>query len=304
VELCPIEEVQMIDFLNYLAGGTLVGLLYALVALGFVVMYRASKIFNFAQGELIALSGFLIWSAAHYFGLPPWAAIGVGILGASFVGFLIERIFFDRLVGKSAFSLVMVSLALIVIIRSIILLVWGPNVVAFPAIVPNRPFVYGEILVSRSLVASGFVSVVSICAVAWFFSRTRAGLALTAVCEDHRIAASLGISVRRSMLVAWAIGSGLSALAVGLFLSGKSLNYQVSDIGFAALPVALLSGLESIYGLLLAGVLVGVAQAMAQLFLNPLFGTDVAAIIPYLLILAILVARPSGLFGWQQIERV
>jgi branched-chain amino acid transport system permease protein len=294
----------MIDFVNYLAGGALVGLVYALVALGFVVMYRASKIFNFAQGELIALSGFFIWSAAHYFKLSAWAAIALGILGASVVGFLIERVFFDRLVGKSSFSLVMVSLALIVIIRGVILLSWGPNVVPFPAIVPNRPFSFGEVLISKSLVASGVVSVVSICAVAWFFSRTRAGLALTAVCEDHRIAASLGISVRRSMVVAWAIGSGLSALAVGLFLSGKSLNYQVSDIGFAALPVALLSGLESIYGLLLAGMLVGIAQAMAQLFLNPLIGTDVAAIVPYLLILAILLIRPSGLFGWQSIERV
>jgi branched-chain amino acid transport system permease protein len=294
----------MADFANILITGILVGLLYAMVAMGFVVIYRASKIFNFAQGELLVLSGFIIWTLAREVGLPVFASGALGLVAAAGIGYIIERIFFSRLVGESPFSMVMVTLALLILIRGVILVIWGPDVRAFPAVFPLKPVIIGDIFVPTALIYGGGISIACALGVSWFFGNTRLGLALTAVSEDHQVALSLGISVRKAMTFAWVLGSVLSALACLIYLSGRSLNFLVSDIGFTALPVALLAGLESVGGLIPAGMLVGGAQLLAQFYLNPLIGADVASIVPYLVILLVLFLRPTGLFGWKRIERV
>lgn len=294
----------MSDLVSVLITGVLIGLLYAMIAMGFVVIYRASKIFNFAQGELLVLSGFLIWALAQQLGLPTLVSAVMGVVAIAAAGFLIERAFFSRLVGESPFSMVMVTLALLILIRGVILVAWGPDVRAFPAIVPLRPIVFGDIIISRALLFGGIISVACAFGMSWFFAHTRLGLALTAVSEDHQVASSLGISVRRAMTIAWVMGAVLSAVASLIYLSGRSLNFLVSDIAFAALPVALLAGLESVGGLIPAGIVVGVAQILAQHYLNSLIGADIASIAPYLVILLVLFVRPSGLFGWKRIERV
>lgn len=292
------------EFLNHLINGSLLGLVYAMVAMGFVVTYRASKVFNFAQGELVVLGGFLIWWLGYAVGLPPLASVFSGLVGAAFVGFAIQRVFFTKLVGESAFSMVMVTLALLILIRGVILVAWGPNVRAFPAILPLKAFIFGDIIVPSALAYGGLISILCAAALSWFFNYTRRGLALTAVSEEHQVALSLGISVKKAMTIAWMIGAVLSALACVIYLSGKSLNFLASDIGFIALPVALLAGLESIGGLIFAGILVGAFQALAQLYLDPLLGANIASIVPYLVILFVLFLRPAGLFGWKIIERV
>jgi len=292
------------EFFGYLINGSLLGLVYAMVAMGFVVTYRASKVFNFAQGELVVLSGFMIWWAGTSFGWSPLASVAFGLAGAAVVGFLIQKIFFEKLVGESAFSMVMVTLALLILIRGFILVLWGPSVRAFPAVFELKAFIIGDVVVPRSLAYGGVVTILCAIALSWFFNKTRRGLALTAVSEDHQVALSLGISVKAAMTLAWIIGSMLSALACVVYLSGKSLNFLASDIGFVALPVALLAGLESIGGLILAGIMVGALQALAELYLNPLLGVDIASIVPYFVILGVLFLKPSGLFGWKTIERV
>jgi branched-chain amino acid transport system permease protein len=127
---------------------------------------------------------------------------------------------------------------------------------------------------------------------------------MTAVAEDHQVALSMGISVKRSIAFAWVLGALLSTLGAVIFLSGKSLNFLASEIGFAALPVALLAGLESIAGLLLAGAIVGAVQGLATAYLDPLVGGAVGSVLPFVIMLLILLVRPTGLFGWRTIERV
>ena len=294
----------MIDFLSYLINGALVGLLYSLVAMGFVVIYRASKVFNFAQGELVLFGGFLVWWMVVAHGMPLWLGIPLAFAGAALFGLLIERLFFSRLVGESIFSMVMVTIGLLILIRGLIVVLFGAQVQPFPIVFPLAPIFVGDVLISRSLLYGGVLTVLIGLGLSWFFNRTRAGLRMTAVAEDHQVAMSMGISVRRSLTFAWVLGSVLSALAAVIYLSGKSINLLTSEIGMAALPVALLAGLESVGGLLLAGILVGIVQGLAAAYLDPLLGGAVGSVLPFVIMLLVLFIRPTGMFGWRTIERV
>ncbi len=295
---------MLIDAINYAVNGALLGLLYALIAMGFVVIYRASKVFNFAQGELVVLGGFLVWWTAISAGLPLQIGIPLAFVLAAIVGLLIERIFFSRLVGESVFSMVMVTIGLLILLRGVVLLAFGAQVRPFPIVFPLQPLIIGEFLIPTNLLWGGVITVLAAIALSWFFNRTRKGLTMTAVAEDHQVALSMGISVKRSIAFAWIVGSVLSTLGAVIYLSGKSLNFLASDIGFAALPVALLAGLESIGGLLLAGIIVGVVQGLTMAYLDPIVGGAVGSVLPFVIMLFILLLRPTGLFGWRTIERV
>lgn len=294
----------MVYFVNDIINGALIGLLYALVAMGFVVIYRASKVFNFAQGELVIIGGFIVWFTTLQLGLSLWLSIPLSLLLAGLAGYLIERIFLTRLIGESVFSMVMVTVGLLILLRGVVLLLFGPAVRPFPVIFPLKPLFLGEMLIPMNLLAGGIITVVAALALSWFFNRTRSGLRMTAVAEDHVVAASMGISVKGSIAFAWVLGAVLSTMGAMIFLSGKSLTFLASDIGFAALPVALLAGLESVGGLIVAGIIIGVVQSLATSYLDPLIGGSLGSVVPYILMLAILLIRPTGLFGWRTIERV
>ena len=294
----------MIDFLNYLINGALSGLLYALIAMGFVVIYRASKVFNFAQGELVVFGGYMVWWTIIQMGLPMWVGLPIAFASSALFGFMIERIFFARLVGESVFSMVMVTIGLLILIRGIVLVLFGPQVRVFPIIFPLEPIILGDIIVSRSMLYGGIITIVIGIGLSWFFNRTRAGLTMTAVAEDHQVAMSMGISVQRSIAFAWVLGAVLSTLGAMVHLSGRSINMMSSDIGMTALPVALLAGLESLAGLLLAGLLVGVIQGLASAYLDPLVGGALGSVFPFIIMLVVLLIRPTGMFGWKTIERV
>ena len=240
----------MSEFLNYLINGTLSGLLYALIAMGFVVIYRASKVFNFAQGELVVFGGYMVWWTLIQLGLPLWIGIPLAFFASAVFGLLIERIFFSRLVGESVFSMVMVTIGLLILIRGLVLLLFGPQSRPFPIIFPLQPIINGDVIISRAMLYGGALTILIGVFLSWFFNRTRVGLRMTAVAEDHQVAMSLGISVQRSIAFAWLLGAMLSTMGAMVHLSGRSINMLSSDIGMAALPVALLAGLESLAGLL------------------------------------------------------
>ena len=295
---------MIIEFLNYALNGALLGLLYALVAMGFVVIYRASKVFNMATGEMLVLGAFLVWWAVASRGMHPAAGIAAALAIAVLVGLAIERLFFRRLIGESLFSMIMVTIGLLILTRGLVLVIWGPQERAFPALIALEPLIIGEMIVPRSLAVGGVVAVVFALGLHWFFNRSRTGLAMSAVAEDHQIALAMGISVRRSIAFAWALGGMLSVISSIVYLSGKSLTFLSSEIGFASLPVALLAGLESIRGLLLAGLIVGVVQGLTSAYIDPLIGGNAASVVPYIFMLVVLAVRPNGMFGWKRIERV
>ncbi|MBI3373789.1 MAG: branched-chain amino acid ABC transporter permease [Betaproteobacteria bacterium] len=294
----------MTSLLSQVANGALTGLLYALVAMSFVIIYRSARVFNFAQGEIVVVGAFLVWTLMSAFDLPVWAAVPLALLASVLLGVLIERVILRSLVGEELFAFVMVTIGLLIFIRGVVLVAWGPEVRFFPAVLPMAAVKVGALVFDRAMVIGGALTLVVAAAMSWFFNRTQLGLEMTAVAEDHQTALSLGIPVTRSIAVAWGISGLLSTVAAIIFLNGKGMTFLASDIGFAALPVALLAGLESIGGVVLGGLIVGIALGLASYFLDPIFNGGVAAVFPFVIMVIVLLIRPTGLFGWKTIERI
>lgn len=294
----------MASLLGYVVNGALTGLLYALIARSFVVIYRSARVFNFAQGEIVVVGAFVVWTFMSVLELPWWVSVPLALVASLLLGLVIERLVLRPLVGEELFAFVMVTIGLLIFIRGVVLVAWGPEVRFFPAVLPMAAIKAGPLVLDRALVLGGAATLVIAAITSWFFNRTQAGLEMTAVAENHQTALSLGISVKRSIAIAWGVSGVLSTLAAIIFLNGKGMTFLASDIGFAALPVALLAGLESIGGVVLGGLIVGIAVGVAAYFLDPIFQGGVAAVFPFVIMVIILLIRPSGLFGWKTIERI
>jgi len=292
------------DFFNYALNGVLLGQMYALLSLGFVVIYRASKVFNFAQGELMLIGAYTVWTLSLGANLPAWQVIPLAFAAALAYGWLIERLFFRRLVGESVFSMVMVTIGLVILLRGVVLVVWGAADRQFPALLPTAPLIIGDLLLPTNMVIGAGLTLALTLGLWHFFNRTRFGLTLTAVAEDPYTAISAGIPVKRAVTLAWMMGACIATLGALVMLNGRSLTVLSADMALAALPVALLAGLESIGGLMLAGAIVGVIQSLVAAYVDPKLGGSASSIVPFVFMLFILVARPTGLFGWRHIERV
>lgn len=294
----------MISLLSHVINGALIGLLFALIAMGFVIIYRSARVFNFAQGEVVVVGAFFFWSFAQYWGLPLWLSLVLAFAVSLVLGLLIERIILRPLVGEELFALVMVTIGLLVFIRGAVLVIWSADVHFIPAVFPMAGIKVGPLMLDRGLVYGGGMTILIAVLFSWFFNHTRMGMEMTAVAEDHQIALSLGLKVKWSIAAAWAISGVLCTLAAIIFVSGKGMTFMVGDIGLAALPVALLAGLESVGGLILAGLLIGLSMGLAEYFLDPVFEGGVGAVFPFVIMIIVLLIRPSGLFGWKTIERI
>jgi branched-chain amino acid transport system permease protein len=198
----------------------------------------------------------------------------------------------------------MVTIGLVILIRGIVLVVWGASDRRFPELLPAAPVILGELILPTSLLVGAVLTLALTLGLWYFFNRTRAGLTLSAVAEEPVTAMALGISVKRAVMLAWMMGAVISCVGAIVFLSGRSLTVLTADIALAALPVALLAGLESIGGLILAGAIVGVVQALVAAYVDPRLGGSASSIVPFVFMLVILLVRPTGLFGWRHIERV
>jgi branched-chain amino acid transport system permease protein len=294
----------MSSLLTYTINGALTGLLYALIAMSFVIIYRSARVFNFAQGEIIVVGAFLIWTYAALLDFEWWIAVPLALLSSMVLGLIVERVILRPLVGEDLFSFVMVTIGLLILIRGLVLVIWGPEVRFFPAILPVAAVRVGSIVIDQALLYGGAVTLAIAALMSWFFNRTQMGIEMSAVAEDHQTALSLGVSVKQSIAIAWALSGAFSTVAAIIFLNGKGMTFLASDIGFAALPVALLAGLEAIGGVVLGGLIVGLASGLAAYFLDPIFDGGVAGVFPFLIMVLILLIRPTGLFGWKTIERI
>lgn len=299
----------MINLLQILIEGVLVGLVYGLVAISFVVIYRASKIINLAQGEVLVFGAFMLWTfteGARGAGvdLPLPVALGLTVLACIGFGMALERAIFRPLIGQAGFTIFMAGVALLILLRGIALLVWGAQSRSAPVILPEGALTLGPFLINIRLLLGALFTVALTFALHAFFTRSRLGLRLAAVAEDHTTALSLGVSVRQAIAVAWVLGTLVATAAAIVLLSGSILSLEVATIGFKALPVALLGGLESIRGAPLAGVIIGVLEALAITYLDPLTNGAASGVLPYVAMIAVLLLRPYGLFGWRKIERL
>ncbi|MFL6966098.1 branched-chain amino acid ABC transporter permease [Pseudomonas alvandae] len=290
-------------FLETLVGGLLAGTLYSLVAIGFVLIYKASGVFNFAQGAMLlfaALTFVSLREQGFSFALALVLTVLVMIVGA----LLIERLVLRPLVNRSQITLFMATLGLSFIIEGLAQGLMGAQVRALDLGIEDVPLFVGEIMVSQfDLIAAG-VSGLTVAVLALLFSKTRIGVALRAVADDTRAALSLGINLNRIWQIVWAV-AGVVGLVAGLLWGARQgVQFSLSLVVLKALPVLIIGGFTSIGGAIVGGLIVGAAENLAEAYIGPLVGGGITPWFAYFLALIFLYIRPAGLFGDRIIERV
>lgn len=291
-------------FVQLMATGLMVGCVYALVALGFVLIYRSSQVFNFAQGSLVMFGGYLIWMFMVWVGLPVWLGILVGVAAAGLVGFVIDRFAIRPLIGQPVLSVILMTLGLFVLIDALTVAFWGAGEKAFPEIFPRLGFSFAGVSLSYQYIWATVIVLALFGIFTLFLKRTKMGLAMRAASESHKLAQSTGISVKAIFAWSWIIAAMVAA--VGGFLLGDmmGLGLHLSSVGLRAFPVVLLGGIESVRGCIVAGPIVGILEIVGAGYLNQFVGGGMADVIPYVVLVFILVVKPYGLFGETRIERI
>jgi len=294
-----------VDFLIQLVvSGVAVGGVYAVVALGFVAIFKATGILNFATGEFMMAGAYLTYTAMAL-GLPFVAALGVGMAGVACMALLVERALLRPLFGEASITVVMVTLGLSSVMRGLAQVVWSGEYQSFPRIFPRKPVSLGFAMVPSRLFYGFLIAAAAVAVIAAFFRYTRAGVAMRATAADQGAAFGLGVDVRRVFGTSWALGAvaaGLGGVVVGTI---GGISPQLGAMGLKVFPVVILGGLDSVLGAVVGGILIGVLENLAGGFLDPyLTGGSVKEVVPFLVLLAILLVRPYGLFGTREIERL
>ena len=289
-------------FLQFLVNGFMVGGVYALIALGIVLIYKSTRVFNFAVGELVVLGGFACWSLLSWCHLPVYASIPLAMVIAIGSGFLVERLALRPLIGQPILAAIMATLALSLLLRGVILFFWGASTIAFPTrILPGEPVALGFLAFSHELLWAFGVSMVIFIGLAVFFRKTKMGLFMRATAESHQTAQATGINVRIIFGTTWGIAALVATL--GGILIGARLGIGIGStplVAFKAFPAVIFGGLESITGAIIGGLLVGILEHLAGGFIDP----KIAEITPYIVLLLVLIFKPEGLFGLKRIERI
>ena len=280
------------------------GAIYGLVGMGFVLIIKASKILNFSQGAMLMLMAYLFWSFAVQFHLPLWAAFTLTFAVAVILGVVVERLLLRPMVGQGLLSVIMMTIAMAVLFEGITCLFWQTQVHTAPQFLPGETVQVGGILVSQEYVASLIIVIILSGALSIFFLRTKLGLSMRAVAEDEQAAQALGIRPTTVYMVAWIVSFIVATVAGILFASMQSVSFTISNLGLKVFAVVLLGGFESLAGVVVAGVIVGILENLSAWYIDPIVGGGVREIAPYLIMILVLLIRPSGLFGSPRIERV
>jgi len=294
-------------FFEVLVGGLLSGLMYSLVALGFVLIYKASGVFNFAQGALVF---FAVLSLVGFMelGLNFWAALPVTVALMVAVGVATERLVLRPLLGQSEDTLLMATIGLAFVVEGVAQLLWGVKVRRLDLGIPDEPMGWiadkADILVSQLDVTAGLVAGMMVALLALIFSKTKVGRGLRAVADDNAAALSVGIPLKQILVVVWAT-AGVVALVAGMMWGARSgVQFALVGVALKAMPVLIIGGFTSVPGVIVAGLIVGAAEKIAEVYLGPYVGGGIEGWLPYVLAVLFLLVRPEGLFGEKIIRRV
>ena len=283
--------------------GLVGGVLYALIALGFVLIFKASGVFNFAQGVMVLFAALTLVGLLER-GWPVPLAIGATVLVMLALAIAIERVVLRPLVNQEHIILFMATIGLNFFLEGLGEMVWGANVKKLDIGIPDESFKIAGILINKLEMIAAATAAVLVAVLAVFFQKTRIGRALRAVADDHEAALSLGIPLRTIWVVVWAT-AGLVAIVAGIMWGAKSgVQFSLSLIALKALPVLILGGFTSVPGAIVGGVIIGVGEKLAEVYWGPLVGGAIENWFAYVLALAFLLVRPQGLFGERIIERV
>jgi branched-chain amino acid transport system permease protein len=282
----------------------MVGGIYALVALGWVLIYKCSGVLNLAMGELTLIGAYVSLSF-YSMGVPFLLSLLFSLIIGFILGILTERIFLDRLIGKPILTVIMVTVGLSFFFKGIVELIWGTDTRVFtPPVFPLEPIRIGPLIIGQVYLWSFMAAILLLCIFVGFFQYTRWGLAMQATADDEMAALSLGVSARFVYATAWAIA--FMAAGVGGTLLGNinGLNISVGYLGLLVLPAVVLGGLNSVPGAIMGGIIIGVLQNLAGVYLDKYFPGGVKEVAPFAFMAIFLLFKPYGLWGWERIERV
>lgn len=290
----------MDQFIQLLFTGLTNGAIYALVALGFVLIYKSTEVINFAQGELLLVGAYLTFGLMADFGLAWPLGVLITLVLAAVLGVIIERLVLRPLIGEPIISVIMVTIGLSSLLRAFVSGIWGTAPRSFPAFIPSTTLrILGAAVPGDRLVAIG-LAVLLLTALTLFFRRSSDGIAMRAVADDQQAALSMGISVKRIFAIAWSIAAVTAAIAGILVANIVGVSGAVSGIGLRVFPVVILGGLDSIPGAIVGGVIIGLLESFAGGYLT----SGLGEVVPFVVLVLILMVRPYGLFGEVRIERV
>ncbi len=298
----------MTFFFEVLIGGLLAGVMYSLVALGFVLIYKASGVFNFAQGAMVFFAALTFVGLQEKFALPFWAAFGLALVVMVVLGILIERIVLRPLVNQPQITLFMATIGLTFFIEGLAQLIWGTNVRRLELGITDEPIPLllerFDMVISRFDLVAALVAGVLVTVLAVFFQVTRIGRALRAVADDHQAALAVGIPLKQIWAIVWSV-AGFVALVAGLMWGARNgVQYALTFVALKALPVLILGGFESVLGAIVGGLLIGALEKLAEVYLGPHIGGGIEGWFAYMMALLFLLIRPEGLFGEKRIDRV
>jgi branched-chain amino acid transport system permease protein len=286
-----------------LLGGVATGLMYSLVALGFVLIFKASGVFNFAQGVMVLFAALTLVGLMER-GVP--VALALILTMAVMVGlaFLIERVVLRPLVNQEAIILFMATIGLNFFLEGFGEMLWGANVKKLDVGIPDRSFIVAGVQINQLEMSAAATSAVMVAVLAVFFQRTRIGRALRAVADDHEAALSIGIPLKTIWIIVWSV-AGLVAIVAGIMWGAKSgVQFSLSLVALKSLPVLILGGFTSVPGAIVGGLIVGVGEKLGEIYWGPLVGGAIENWFAYVVALVFLLFRPQGLFGEKIIERV
>ena len=291
-------------FLLLMSNGILIGLMYALIALGFVLVYKATDAVNFAQGEFVMIAGILVAAALGVWGAPLWLAVGLGIGTMIAFGFGLERVMLRKLIGRPVIAVVMATIGLASILRGIGPTAFGAGSRPLPLPIPDEPFIIGPLFIPPIQLVGGLVSLLFLAGFGWFFVKSRKGIAMRAVADNQQVAMAMGINVEKYFGLAWAMTGMVSALGGIIWGNIIGVDVNLSLVGFKVFPVVILGGLDSIPGAIIGGLIVGIVENIAAGYVDPYVGGGTKDFAPYVLMIVALMVRPYGIFGKKIIERI
>jgi branched-chain amino acid transport system permease protein len=290
-------------FTEVVVAGLLTGIMYSLVALGFVLIFKASGVFNFAQGAMVLFAALTLVGLMER-GVPVWAALLLSVVVMIILAFMIERFMLRHLINQDGIILFMATIGLTFLLQGSGEMMWGSNVKPLDVGIPNASFEVGGVLLNEFDLFAAASGAVLVTVLAVFFHYTRIGRALRAVADDHQAAMAVGIPLKTIWVIVWSV-AGFVGLVAGIMWGAKSgVQFSLSLIALKALPVLILGGFTSVPGAIVGGLIIGVGEKIAEIYWGPLVGGAIENWIAYMLALAFLLFRPQGLFGERIIERV
>jgi len=290
-------------FFEVLIGGLLAGVMYSLVALGFVLIYKASGVLNFAQGSMVLFAALTFVSLLEK-GWNFWAVLVVTLSAMLVLAIVIERVVLRPLVNQPQITLFMATIGVSFFLEGFAQVLWGTEVHGLELGIPDKPFEFMGMMISQFDIVAAALSGVLVASLAIFFSKTRIGRALRAVADDHQAALTVGIPLQTIWVIVWSV-AGLVALVAGLLWGSRlGVQFSLTLITLKALPVLILGGFTSVPGAIVGGLIIGGSEKLAEVYVGPYVGGAIEDWFPYMFAMLFLLVRPEGLFGEKRIERV